>query len=92
MEQGTLLIAAVLPEFYEKDQAWFSSNERKIISLSRKEPWWKNHVFVLEEGRVTKPLELLRRLSDFGYTKVSRARYIGDISVRGGFLAIAPVG
>src|SRR3989344_5174293 len=86
-----LLIAAVIPPLLEKGVDWFLHNQRTIESERVTNPWWRRHTALIEAGEKRSVSELLRTLTELGYTKVWEAAHIGEFSQRGGVIHIFPI-
>src|SRR3989344_9028743 len=91
MSNNDLLIIGVRPEFFEKNEKWFSENEDRIKKLGRKEAWWRNHTLVIEKSVRRAPLALSRELEELGYARSHFPERQGEFAIRGGVLLIAPL-
>lgn len=86
-----ILICSITPYFLEQGEFWFEENFQKIKNRSLSDAWWERNVLFLQAGQKISPLEILRKLNDFGYEKVREISSRGEFSQKGGILEIFPI-
>lgn len=85
------IIPALIPSFLERGSVWFEENKETLAAAARTQPFYREHLMVLEEGMEVSRSEVLRRLDELGYEKAFAAREPGEFSTRGGDVDIFPI-
>jgi len=86
-----ILIAGITPSFLEKGLLWFQENFEKIKTHAKTNSWWQDNTLFLETSQSVKISEVLRRLTDLGYERVSYLGARGEFSQLGGSIDVFPI-
>jgi len=89
--QKAIGIVHITPSILEKRLVWFEHNDYNIKKEARKiTSFWNTNYFEIQELELFPLSNLMRRLSDWGYTKVSEVKLPAEFANRGGILDIFP--
>ena len=84
-------IVRITPSILEKRLIWFEHNNYNIQKEARKiTSFWNTNYFEIQELELFPLSNLMRRLSDWGYMKVSKVACPAEFTNRGGILDIFP--
>lgn len=87
--QKAIGIVKITPSILEKRLVWFEHNNYNIKKEARKiTSFWNTNYFEVQELELFPLSNLMRRLSDWGYTKVSEVKLPAEFANRGGILDI----
>jgi transcription-repair coupling factor (superfamily II helicase) len=71
--------------------AEFLRNVEQIKKELVNNPWLKRNILIVELGKTIALSQLMRSITDLGYTKVWEVRHRGEFSQRGGSISIFPI-
>ncbi len=75
----------------EKGVDWFLHHHADIEDSRKSDPWWRRNTTIIEIDKKITLSELLRTITELGYTKAWDMRHRGEFSQRGGSISIFPI-
>lgn len=91
-EKTSLIVPGLTPSFLDRSVVWFSEHADDIRKAALADPWWQEHVIILDVGERRLVSSTIRALGDLGYERTTSLEHVGQFRVLGDTLDVFPLG
>lgn len=88
----SLIIPGLTPSFLDRSALWFAEHADEIRRAALADPWWQEHVIILDVDERRMVSRTTRALDDLGYERTASLEHVGQFRVLGDTLDIFPLG